>query len=136
MVEGDLKDHPVPTPLPRTGMPPTRPGYSQPNPTWLEHFQGWGMYSVFVLQFLYVLESYKSLINISWIPILALLFFFYYFHYFLFYYFEQMLRCKYEVFEISVIFFRPWALIIIIDLISGFLLLHSQLPFPYTFHGQ
>jgi len=30
----DLKDHPLPTPLPWAGMAPTRSGWPQPHPTW------------------------------------------------------------------------------------------------------
>jgi len=30
----ELRDHLVPTPLPQSGTPPTRPGCSKPHPTW------------------------------------------------------------------------------------------------------
>ena len=42
----DLKDHIVPTPLPRAGTPSTRPGCSNTHPTWDGHFQGWDIHSL------------------------------------------------------------------------------------------
>lgn len=42
-VRRDLEDPLVPSPMPQTGLPPTRPGTIQPD---LENLQGWGVYSL------------------------------------------------------------------------------------------